>query len=313
MAINTNLRGILIGLGVQGRKRLRLSPELFRWTVDPVSSDADFKDISEVPTDTFDFGFCCVPDDQKERIVSFLVEHGKHVLVEKPFPVPGTTLSKRLAELTTSQQPYIYVAYNHRFEPHICLMKDVVMNQAIGQIYSCSLFYGNGTANLVKNSSWRDAKGGVLPDLTSHLLDMVSYWWGGTPFDFRLVFAQNYENRHLDYALMQSSTASPKIFLEVSLLQWKNDFACDLVGSKGSAHIRSLCKWGPSEFILRKRKLPSGKPDEESTSLICDDPTWIAEHSYFIEQCEAWAVTNLDKEIWIAQQIESLVAEAYGE
>ena len=33
------------------------------------------------------------------------------------------------------------------------------------------MFYGNGTARLVRDSAWRDQGAGVLPDLGSHLLD----------------------------------------------------------------------------------------------------------------------------------------------
>ena len=40
------------------------------------------------------------------------------------------------------------------------------------------MFYGNGTARLVRDSDWRDQGSGVLHDLGSHLLDTVAYWFG---------------------------------------------------------------------------------------------------------------------------------------
>ena len=40
------------------------------------------------------------------------------------------------------------------------------------------MFYGNGTARLVRESAWRDAGAGVLPDLGSHLLDTARFWFG---------------------------------------------------------------------------------------------------------------------------------------
>ena len=33
--------------------------------------------------------------------------------------------------------------------------------------------------------------------------------------------------------------------------------------NKGSLHLNSLCKWGPSVLKLRKRVFPSGKPIEK--------------------------------------------------
>ena len=38
----------------------------------------------------------------------------------------------------------------------------------------------------------------------------------------------------------------------MSLCMWKNTFNFDLVGSKGSVHITSLCKWDKTVLILRK-------------------------------------------------------------
>ena len=53
----------------------------------------------------------------------------------------------------------------------------------------------------------------------------------------------------------------------MSLCMWKNTFSCDVIGSKGSAHLNSLCKWSRNEFIYRKRKIPSGKPIESKIFL----------------------------------------------
>ena len=44
--------------------------------------------------------------------------------------------------------------------------------------------------------------------------------------------------------------------------------------SKGSLHINSLCKWSKSKLIIRKRKLPSGKPKEKIINYKKGDPTW---------------------------------------
>ena len=54
----------------------------------------------------------------------------------------------------------------------------MIQSNKLGKIYSCRLFYGNGTAKLVKESEWRDKGIGVLADLGSHLLDICNYWFG---------------------------------------------------------------------------------------------------------------------------------------
>ena len=72
----------------------------------------------------------------------------------------------------------LYVAYNHRFEPHFVRMRDLIASGVLGRIYRCRMFYGNGTARLVRNSDWRDQGAGVLDDLGSHVLDTARFWFG---------------------------------------------------------------------------------------------------------------------------------------
>ena len=76
------------------------------------------------------------------------------------------------------------------------------------------------------------------------------------------------------------------------------NFIADIFAENGSAHIQSLCKWGPSTFVIRDRKVPSGKPDEEVITLSQDDPTWKSEYRYFLSMC-AKRESNIDTDIWI--------------
>ena len=55
-----------------------------------------------------------------------------------------------LEELARRQNAVIYTAYNHRFEPHFVRMRDLIASGQLGKIYSCRMFYGNGTARLVR-------------------------------------------------------------------------------------------------------------------------------------------------------------------
>ena len=51
-----------------------------------------------------------------------------------------------------------------------------------------------------------------------------------------------------------------RIELEMTMLMWKNHFTSIILAENGTAHISSLCKWGPTKFIVRERVLPSGIP-----------------------------------------------------
>src|SRR5437879_571322 len=179
----------------------------------------------------------------------------------------------------------IHTAYSDGVGRHIVRMRDLMASGELGKIYSCRIFYGNGTARLVRDSAWRDQGAGVLPDLGSHLLDTCRFWFGDIADDFSVVSARAFENRAPDHVVILSERGRVRIELEMTLLMWRNHFTCDILAENGTAHIQSLCKWGPSTFTHRRRVLPSGRPPEESVTLVVDDPTWAIEYAHFKELC----------------------------
>ena len=99
----------------------------------------------------------------------------------------------------------------------------------------------------------------------------------------------------------------------MTLLSWRNHFTCDVFAERGSAHILSLCKWGPSTFIHRTRVLPAGRPPEEAVTLVQDDPTWALEYAHFRTLCESGAVTDLSGDLWLNRLLRKLGQAAQGE
>jgi len=163
-------------MGVQGHKRVAAAGADVMATVDPVAEDVDFKSIKEVPLDAYDAVLACVPDQAKMIMLGYLLEHGKHVLVEKPILAEDETNIRHLRELAAANGAVCYTAYNHRFEPHFVRMKELITSGVLGRIYTLRMFYGNGTARLVRDSAWRDEGAGVLPDLGSQpekLLEII--------------------------------------------------------------------------------------------------------------------------------------------
>lgn len=304
------MKVVVVGLGVQGEKRRHFAGNDFVAAVDPVKEGAHYKEISQVPLANYDAALVCLPDQPKYDVIRFLLEKGKHVLVEKPLWTERDEQLQELQGLAHSNKLVCYTAYNHRFEPHFIRMKHLIDSGELGEIYHCRLFYGNGTARLVRNSVWRDEGAGVLPDLGSHLLDTVNYWFSKKPTDFDVVSMSTFENRAPDYAMLINKMSSPQIVFEMTLLSWRNHFVCDIYAEKGSAHIESLCKWGPSRFIHRKRILPSGRPTEQEVTLIQNDPTWEVEYAYFKKLISEGSQTKLDTDLWIQQELHRL-SEVY--
>lgn len=304
------MKVIVVGLGVQGHKRRRYAGADLFATVDPFNPEADYRSVEEVPRADYDAGLCCIPDEPKYEVLRYLLSHRKHVLVEKPLWTPRPKQTRELEELARRNGVVCYTAYNHRFEPHYVRMRDLIRSAELGAIYSCRMFYGNGTARLARDSGWRDRWPGVLSDLGSHLLDTCRFWFGDLADRFRVHAANCFENRAPDHVVIGSEGLFPRLELEMTLLMWRNHFTCDVLFEKGSAHIESLCKWGPSVFTRRRRILPSGRPEEEAVTLVQDDPTWALEYDHFKRLCKEGAVTDLRNDLWIGRSLSRLADEA---
>jgi predicted dehydrogenase len=304
------MRVVVAGFGVQGRKRRTVAGADFVAAVDPANEEASYRSLIDVPLDRYDAVLACVPDAAKIELLTYCLEHGKHVLVEKPLAADGESAILELQSLARKNGVVCYTAYNHRFEPHFVRMRDLIASGELGVTYSCRMFYGNGTARLVRDSPWRDQGAGVLPDLGSHLLDTCRFWFGNIVDDFRCVSVHRFENRAPDHVVIHCERSLPRIELEMTLLMWRNHFTCDVLAERGSAHIQSLCKWGPSLFTKRTRVLPSGRPQEKSATLVQDDPTWALEYAHFKSLCRAGAQTDLSNDIWLNRVLRRLAAEA---
>lgn len=300
------MRAIVVGLGVQGTKRRTVAGKEVVATVDPFHPEATFRSLIDVPFATYDVALVCTPDDTKIELLTHLLSNGKHVLVEKPLFAPNSSTLEALAKIASSKGVVCYTAYNHRFEPHFVRMKETIQSERLGRVYFARMFYGNGTARLVRDSAWRDQGAGVLPDLGSHLLDTTLFWFGKPSAEFSVHSSNRFENYAPDHVTF-GVNGDPVLQMETTFLSWRNHFYADIFAERGSAHIRSLCKWGPSTFTLRDRKLPSGRPDEDSVTLVQSDPTWELEYRHFKSLCEKGG-TNIDNDIWINDVLAGLCA-----
>ena len=302
------MKVVVVGLGVQGHKRNRVAGRDVVALVDPVSPDATHKQLSDVPVSSYEAALICTPDEVKIDLLESLLAAGKHVLVEKPLLRCRVGDLERLAAAAQRAKLACYTAYNHRFEPNLVLMRDLLSSGRLGNIYGIRIFYGNGTARPVRDSAWRDKGSGVLRDLGSHLLDLLRFFFGAIDPDIRVVAANRFENSAYDHVVV---AAKGPLFveLEMSLLSWRNHFSCDVFGERGSAHVSSLCKWGAATFIHRERVLPSGVPKEVSTVSTGPDLTWDLEYEHFRDMC-AKGENNLANDMWIDAKLTAVAEEA---
>lgn len=294
------MKVIIIGYGVQGKKRrLSLKKTEYICSVDPNSKKTKYKYINEVPINLYDTVFICTPDNEKIKIIEYCIKNKKNFLIEKPFPLSSSKKIKYLEKLSNKNKVVCYVAYNHRFEPNIIRIKDYLKSKKLGKIYSCKIFYGNGTSKLVKKSKWKDKGLGVVVDLSTHLLDLCNYWFGIKKRKFSNISVEKFENKSPDNALIYEKINNIKFQLELTYCMWKNNFFCDIIAEKGSIHMSSLCKWGKATLKIRTRVFPSGKPHEKKFIIKTKDPTWSLELNHFRRLIASKKNNNLIKDIWI--------------
>ena len=300
------MRILIVGLGVQGQKRKKLLSKIFFYaSVDIDNKKADFQSIKEVPLKNYDSVFICTPDSSKLGIINYCIKHKKNILVEKPLFSKSNKSLKKLEKKANQSNIIIYTAYNHRFEPHFINIKKIIKSKVLGKIYYCYLFYGNGTAKLVKRNKWRDRGLGVIKDLGPHLIDTTNFWFN-KKFKFKSFINNKFENNSPDHAILFSKENNFFLKLEMSTCMWRNTLQCDIIGSKGSIHLNSLCKWGPSILKIRKRKLPSGYPSEKKNIKTIQDPTWELEHKHFKSLVNLKKRTNLGNDIWINETLKNI-------
>ena len=95
--------------------------------------------------------------------------------------------------------------------------------------------------------------------------------------------------------------------IECSFLAWKNRWHIEVTGDRGAVEMDGLTKWGGSELIVRRRKLPSGVPDETREVIPGPDQTWAGDILHF-EELVAARKTSRDNDLWLSRTIHAAAA-----
>jgi scyllo-inositol 2-dehydrogenase (NADP+) len=293
------MRYLVVGYGNIGAKRRILLGERCIGTVDPYNPEADYADLEACPADRYDAAVLAVPNHVKIPQLEFLLDRGKHVLVEKPLVFPDESVAARLAQTARAHGAVWYTSYNFRFEPHVAAIRRLLAEEAVGTVYRVRMFYGNGTAANVAGT-WRDDHLGVLQDLASHLIDLAGWAFGRFGTEFLVWAREAHELRGVDHCIL--ATADRRVVLECSYLSWKNRWSIEVVGSKGTLQMEGLTKWGPTVLVVQHRRLPSGVPEEERDVVSQPDPTWAADIAHF-EAMVAAGQTSRDNDLWVSRTL----------
>ena len=295
----------MVGYGNIGQRRARLLGDLCVATVDPMAPGASHRIVEEVAPSRYDAVVLATPNATKLDYLGRFLVAGKSVLVEKPVLFTSRGQAEELAREARGNAIW-YTSYNHRFEPSVIRMRQLLAENAIGNLDRVRMLYGNGTVR-EWIGTWREAAGGVLEDLGCHLLDLCGVLLGHERERYVLWDLRSVESDTCDYALFASEDR--RVVLEVGNVFWKNRFLIEAYGSAGSLHLDGLGKWGGATLVRRTRVLPSGVPEETREEWPAGDATWEADLSEFARRVKA-SQNSLDNDWRISDAIHSLLAQA---
>jgi scyllo-inositol 2-dehydrogenase (NADP+) len=298
------MRYVVVGLGNIGSKRKVALGLRCVATVDPWNQAADFRKLEECPPDRYDAAVLAVPNPAKLDLIRFLLDRGKHALVEKPFILDASTATE-LSSRAEAGGAIWYTSYNFRFEPNVVAMKRLLDAGELGQVYFVRMFYGNGTAR-DHLGSWRDSRFGVLEDMSSHLVDLAGFVFGKLGSRFLVWERRGHELGGVDHAIL--ATLDRTLVIESSFLCYKNRWQIEVVGEQGALLMNGLTKWGESELLVWQRTLPSGPPVERREVTKGPDGTWKSDIEHF-EHRVSERRGSRDNDLWISQTIAAAADE----
>ena len=134
-----------------------------------------------IAMDDIDVVSICTPNDQHEAMAVTALRAGKHVYIDKPLAVTADG-AERIADAAERAQGFTRVVFNNRYLPATLRAKELVEEGRIGEVLTFNARYlHSGSIDPGKPIGWKQQlQGGVLLDLGSHALDLLT-WLAGYP------------------------------------------------------------------------------------------------------------------------------------
>jgi predicted dehydrogenase len=124
----------------------------------------------------------CLPNHLHREVIIQALAAGKNIYCEKP--MAGSARDARAIQTAAGKAAgFLGMVFQYRFIPAIIKARKLVVESAIGKVYSFRAEYlHSGYQDATKPLSWRmnadEAGSGALGDLGSHVIDLVCYLLG---------------------------------------------------------------------------------------------------------------------------------------
>ena len=291
----------IVGAGLIGKKRAEAIASLSGNLKVDLVSDIDGEKAGELGRfcgaapcvdcreltgrDDIDAVIVATPNKFIQEIALSALEHGKHVLCEKPL---GRNAGEAEAIWSKAKERGLILktGFNHRFHPAIRNAKKIVEDGGVGRIYLMRAVYGHG-GRPGYDKEWRASRdicgGGELLDQGVHVIDLFRWFMGEFDEVFGRVatFSWNMEVEDNAFAMFRTVSGQTAT-MHTSWTQWKNKFLFEIIGEKGYLVVDGLGgSYGMERLVIGKRKVSGGAPDEEILEFPGPDISWREEMKEF--------------------------------
>lgn len=216
-------------------------------------------------------------NDQLSRLSLMAVKKKIHVLVEKPAGIRVDDL-ERLEKASLKNNVVVKVGFNHRFHPAILKARQLINENALGELLFLRARYGHG-GRLGYEKEWRAnpevAGGGELLDQGVHLLDLIYWFLGPLPLQSSYVTTSFWKMPVEDNAVLTLKDAAKWATFHVSCSEWKNTFSMEIYGRTGKILISGLGRsYGKETLTLYKMSPQMGTPEMQTFDFSEGDQSW---------------------------------------
>lgn len=187
-----------------------------------------------------------LPHHLHYRVAKAALEHGKHVLVEKPMAATSAECKELIAIAQHSNLTFT-VAENTRFVRAYMEAEKLVRDGTLGEPRLIRTFiYGSEFERLTATDAWitrkADAVGGVIIDCGAHSFYLLKWFFGNVDsvqaFQSTFVRASEVEDFAVVSGLLKNGASFTSEFTATAEIPWGE--RCEIYGSEGSLIIDQL-------------------------------------------------------------------------
>lgn len=155
-----------------------------------------------------------VPSGLHCRIAEFALNHGCHILLEKPMTMSSDE-SKYIYELSLKNNRKIAMGHIYRYFPLVSILQKDISSGVFGKVTHGTIYvrWGHGD-DYYNSAAWRGtwkADGGAMMNQTIHAIDLLVWLMGSKPVEAQAMLAQrlrNIEAEDLGMAILRMSDGS---------------------------------------------------------------------------------------------------------